>query len=119
MRSIAHTNHPPIINTPPKGVIGPITARSDGKASKVASVTKAMMLPENNTVPDATAPSARRLAFVAVHPAAPNNPAPMTRRYSLAVDHASNRSGENTSRKACAPNAPAVAPVARNNAPHA
>ena len=50
-RDHAQPIQPPIISTPPNGVMGPNTARHAGTRSTVASVTSAMMLQENKAVP--------------------------------------------------------------------
>ena len=57
-RDHAQPSQPPIISTPPNGVMGPSTARHPAPTFKVASVTSAMMLQENKTVPTHTASSA-------------------------------------------------------------
>lgn len=57
-RDHAQPIQPPIINTPPNGVTGPNTARHAAPTSKVAKVTRPMMLQENKRVPTHTASSA-------------------------------------------------------------
>ena len=57
-RDHAQPSQPPIINTPPNGVNGPNTARQPAPTSKVAKVTRPIMLKENKTVPTHTASSA-------------------------------------------------------------
>ena len=97
--------------------MGPSTRRNPGAKSSVASMTKAMILPENITVPTATACKARRELVEAFRRCAHTKAAPMTNKYRLAVAHESKRSEIRTPSRAWAPNAPEVAPNARKRAP--
>ena len=97
--------------------MGPSTRRKPGAMSNVASITNAMMLAENNTVPAATACKARIERGESCVRRAPTRAAPMTNKYRLAVPHESSRSGVKTPSRAWAPSAPEAAPNAKNTAP--
>ena len=56
--------------------MGPSTLRNPGAKSSVASMTRAMMLPENINVPAATACKARREFWWRVVDAPPPGPPP-------------------------------------------